>query len=90
MTLLTIRDLLSGVFGFLVSIGVIMLLYILIAKLFNVKIVSRTGTVLASPKDYNNIKKSVENSASAIINFIKIREAKVEKILNEEKINKIE
>ncbi len=90
MTLLTIWDGITGIFGFIICIGVLLLLYKVIASIMNVKIVSRTGTVLAKPQDLGNIKKSITNTTKSIIDRIRFREEKVDKIMSEIFTSKID
>ena len=90
MTLLTIWEGITGIFGFIICMGVISVLYIFIAKLFNTKIVSRTGTVLAKPQDYDHIKKTITNSTKNFIDHIRFREEKVDKIMSERFSSKID
>jgi hypothetical protein len=90
MTSLTIWDGITGIFGFLICIGVISIIYVFVAKLFNTKIVSRTGTVLAKPQDYDKIKKNITISSKFIIDRIRNREEKVDEIMSKRWLNKVE
>lgn len=88
--ILSLWEGIQGVFGFIICMGVIILMYVGFAKLFNVTIVNRSGRVMVDPKTYDHLKNAVNSSTRQIIEKIKTRDLRISKLMTENLSNKLE
>jgi hypothetical protein len=88
--ILTVLEGIQGFISFVFCMAIIAFLYIIIAKLLKINIVSKSGREIANPKTYDNVKENLLKNSKKIITNIKNVNNSTFKKPNDENSSKFE
>lgn len=91
--LITVTDIIVPIIGIVSFLVIIPLMYLLIARVFNVRVVNRSGTTIAEPDDARKIASGLselgKKTFNSILNKIKQNNSKDYNVINESSSGKI-